>query len=223
MDHSAQRARFEWLVPLLGVAFLVVLLSGFAVAGEPPSADEDPQTIVDHYVDNKTAIQVGSALLVSAGALLVFFFGYLRKVLRPREGEGGVLSLLALVGATIAAMAAAIDATIRFAISEAAEDIEPTSVQALQALWDNDFLPFALGAQVMWFAAGLTIALHGALPKWLGWVALALGVLMLTPIGFFALPVGALWIAVVSVLLSIRARTTRPAPAPTTPTAAVTG
>jgi hypothetical protein len=222
MHQQEQRAKLEWLVPLVGVAFVAVLIVGFVMAGEPPNADDDVQSIVDHYADNKTSIQIGSALQVAAGALLVFFFGYLRKVLRPREGEGGVLSLLAVVGAGIFAVGAAIDATIQFAISEAAEDIEPASVQALQALWDNDFLPLALGGQVMWVAVGLTIALHGALPKWLGWVAVALGVLMLTPIGFFALPLGALWIVGVSILLALRARVAPSAPAPTN-AAAVTG
>jgi hypothetical protein len=223
MDQQEQRTRFEWLVPLIGVVFIAVLIVGFLVAGEPPNADEGAQAIVDHYADDKTAIQVGSALQVAAATLLVFFFGYLRKVLRPREGEGGVLSLLALVGAAIFAVGASIDAMIQFAISEAAGDIEPASVQALQALWDNDFLPLVLGSQVMWFAVGLTIALHGALPRWLGWVALALGVLTLTPVGFFAFPVGGLWIVVVSVLLAIRARAPRPAATSTPTAAAVTG
>jgi hypothetical protein len=223
MHQQEQRTRFEWLVPLVGIVCVAVLIVGLAMVGEPPNADDGAQTIVDHYADNKTAIQVGSAFQVVAGALLIFYFGYLRKVLRPREGEGGVLSLLALVGATIFAVGASIDATIQYAISDAAEDIEPASVQALQALWDGDFLPLVLGSQVMWFAVGLAISLHGALPRWLGWVALALGVLMLTPVGFFAFPVGALWIVVVSVLLAIRARAPRPTATPTPTAAAVTG
>ena len=35
-------------------------------------------------------------------------------------------------------------------------------------------------------ATGLSIVLYGALPKWLGWIAILLGVIGLTPIGFFA-------------------------------------
>ena len=31
-----------------------------------------------------------------------------------------------------------------FSLAEAADDIDPVAVQALQALWDNDFLPFML-------------------------------------------------------------------------------
>ena len=203
----------EWLVPLTGVAFVVLVIVSLIIGGEPPSADEPAQEIVDHYIDNKSSIQIGAFLGAVAGTLLVFFFGHVRKVLRAAEGEGGMLSLVALVGAAIVALGAAIDGTISFAIAEAADDIEPASVQTLQALWDNDFLPFALGSQVLWFAAGISIVRHGSLPKWLGWVAIVFGVASLTPIGFFAFVAGAVWILVVSILLSQRARGGSAAPA----------
>jgi hypothetical protein len=196
----------EWLAPLTGVAFVVLVIISFLIAGEPPSADDPVEEIVDHYIDNKDSVQIGAFLGTVAGTLLVFFFGYVRKVLRAAEGEGGMLSLLSLVGAVIIALGAAIDGTIAFAIAEAADDIEPTSVQTLQALWDNDFLPFALGTQVLWFATGISIVRHGALPKWLGWVAIAFGIVSLTPIGFFAFLVGVVWILVVSIMLTMRAR-----------------
>ena len=196
----------EWWAPLTGVAFIVVAIVGFAIGGEPPDADSPVEEIVDHYVDNEGSVMFGAALGGIAATLLIFFAGYLRKVLRAAEGEGGVLSAVALVGATILAVGAALDATISFALAETAEDIEPTSVQTLQALWDNDFMPFAVGSQVLFLAAGLSVVRHGALPKWLGWVAIVLGLVSVTPIGFIAFIGGAIWIAIVSVILSLRLR-----------------
>jgi hypothetical protein len=196
----------EWLVPLTGVAFVVLVIISFIIVGEPPSADDPTEEIANHYLDNKDSIQFGSFLGVIAGTLLVFFFGYVRKVLHAAEGDRGMLSLVAFAGAVIIALAAAIDGTILFAIAEAADDIDATQVQTLQALWDNDFLPFALGAQVLWFATGISIVRHGALPKWLGWIAIVFGVASLTPIGFFAFLAGAVWIVVVSIMLAQRAR-----------------
>ena len=87
-----------------------------------------------------------------------------------------MLSPLTLVGAAIMAVGLAIDATILFAIAEAADDIEPASVETLQALWDNDFMPIAVGMVVFLLSSGIAIARYGALPKWLGWVAIVLGV-----------------------------------------------
>ena len=117
--------RREWLVPLTGVAFIVVAIIGFIVGGEPPDVDSPVQEIVDHYVDNKDSMQIGSALVVIGVAFFLFFAGYLRKVLRAAEGENGMLSAMVLAGATVMAVGAAIDATISFALADAADKIEP--------------------------------------------------------------------------------------------------
>jgi hypothetical protein len=205
--------RKDWWAPLTGIAFIVVVIVGFLVAGEPPDANSPPREIIDHYVDNKDSVMIGALLSVIAAALLVFFGAVLRSVLRAAEGPGGVLSAVAFAGTVIMATGAAIDATISFALADRADDIAPVGVQALQALWDNDFFPVALGAALLLLGAGLSIARHGALPRWLGWVGVALGVLALTPIGFVAFPLGGLWVLIVSVMLTLRWR----AEAPPTP------
>jgi hypothetical protein len=192
--------------PLTGLAFLVFVIIAAIVAGEPPDADSPVEEIVDHYVDNEGSVIVGAALSAVAALFLVFFGGYLRAVLREAEGPGGVLSPLVLAGTVIIAVGGTIDATISIALAGAVEDIEPSAVQALQALWDNDFLPILLGTQVFVISTGLSIVRHGALPKWLGWVLLVIAVLGFTPIGFIALFGAALWVGVVSVMLAARGR-----------------
>lgn len=191
---------------MTGVAFVVVLIVGAIIGGEPPDADSPVREIIDHYTDNETAIEVASFVGAAAAVLLVFFGAYLRSVLSAAEGPGGMLSALTLVGTALIAVGLAIDITISIALAEAVEDIEPAAVQALQALWDNDFVPLALGALVFLISTGLSIVRHGALPKWLGWIALVLAVVGFTPIGFVAFIGAGLWIAVVSVLLALRAR-----------------
>ena len=209
------RDRNEWLIPLTGVAFVVLAIITLVISGgEPPEAKEGAQKIVDHYVDNKDEIQISSLISTIAAAALIFFFGYVRKVLRAAEGENGMLSLVAFSGAVILGIAIAIDSTISFALSEAADDIEPAAAQALQALWDNDFMPFALGSIVVLLASGLSIVRHGALPKWLGWVAIVLGVISMTPVGFVGFLGAAVWIVIVSVILTMRARAAAAPPPP---------
>ena len=60
-------------------------------------------------------------------------------------------------------------------------------------------------------AVGISIVRHGALPKWLGWVAILFGVAGMTPAGFFAFIGAGLWIGVASILLPLRARSGLPA------------
>jgi hypothetical protein len=53
---------------------------------------------------------------------------------------------------------------------------------------------------------GISVIRDGAFPKWMGWVLILLGVVAFTPIGFAAVIGLALWILIVSVMLTLRAR-----------------
>jgi len=207
--------RREWLVPLTGVAFIALVIIGFTIGGEPPDANSPPQEIVDHYVDNQDSVQAGAFLGTLAGVFLIFFANHLRRVLNAARDTA--LSATVLVGAAVMAVGGAIDSTISFALAEAADDIDPVSVQALQALWDNDFLPVALGAVVFLFSAGVSIVRTEALPKWLGWIAIVLAVVGVTPVGFAAFLGGGIWILVLSVLMAVRERGAGASMPPATP------
>ena len=190
---------------LTGVGFVVFLILSFVVAGEPPAQDDSAQEIVDFYTDNDDQVWIGVSLSMIAATFLVLFGGYLRKVLRAAEGEGHMLSSVVLAGATIVAVGAAFDATLSVALVETVDDIDPVGVQTLNALWNNDYIPIGLGALILGLSAGLSIVRHGALSKWLGWVAIAFAVISVTPIGFAGVIGIALWILVVSIMLAMRA------------------
>jgi hypothetical protein len=202
----------EWLVPLTGVAFVVVGIISFIIAGEPKSADEPVNEVVDFYLDNKDSVQIGSVAGVLAGLLLIFFAAHLRSVLRAAGGAGEALSLVSFLGLALVALGFAIDGTIAFALAEAADDIDPIAVQALQALWDNDFLPIMLGVVAFLWATGISVLRSRALPRWIGWVMLLLGIVAFTPIGFVSFVGTAILVVIISILLSLRARST-PSPA----------
>jgi hypothetical protein len=198
----------DWLVPLTGVAFVVVAIVSFMVGGEPKSADEPIREVVSFYVDNKDSVQFGAILSAVAALLLVVFGAYLRKVLHAAAGPGETMSLVAFAGIVIVATGIAIDATILFAASEAAGDVNPITVQALQALWDNDFIPFVLGVMAFLLGTGVSIIKSGVLPRWLGWVMIVLLIIGATPVGFVAAIASALLVLVLGIMLSIRARST---------------
>jgi hypothetical protein len=202
-------------IPLSGVLFLILVIVSGLIAGEPPSVDDPVQEIVDHYVDNKDSIMVGSLIGVIGTFFFLVFASYLRNVLRAAAGEDGLLANVAFAGAIILVVGAAIDQTIYFALAETADEIEPSSVQALQALWDNDFIPFVIGAGSFLLASGLSIVIHGSLPKWLGWIAILLGVVCFTPVGFAGFLGGALWILIASIVMTMRARSETSGAGPT--------
>lgn len=198
--------RRNWLAPATGLGFVVLAIVAFAIGGEPPDADDPAQEIVAHYVDDGDAVTVSAILGTVAVLLLLFFANHFRGVLAAAETAGPRLSPLVLTGAAITAVGVAIDATISFALAEAAEDIEPASVQTLQALWDNDFLPIALGTTTFLIASAGSILRTGAVPAWLGWIAVGLAILAFTPLGWIAFLGSGIWIAVLAVVLMMRAR-----------------
>jgi hypothetical protein len=197
----------SWMAPLTGLAFIVVLIVGFVVVGEPPVAkDSSPEEIVNFYADNNTAQFIGAVVLGLAAVLFVFFGSVIRGVLREKEPPGGNLSLVAFAGTIIFAVGAGIDGTLSIVLADSADDIDPVAVQAIQAIWDNDFLPLAIGLVTFWLATGISVLRYGALPRWIGWVALLIVVVSFTPAGFGAFLAGGLLVAITSVLLTMRGR-----------------
>jgi hypothetical protein len=196
----------RWLAPLTGLAFFILLIIAFAAfAGDTPGADEG-QKVIDFYTDEKDS-QIMSAIGEAiAASLLVFFGGTLRRALRDAEGPEGILSAVAFAGTIIIATGMAIDATITFTLAETADELDPGAAQALSALYENDFIPMAVGVQVFLVAAGLSVLRHGALPKWIGVIALVLGIVATTPIGFVSAIGGSILIAVIGVILAMRMR-----------------
>src|ERR671916_737023 len=75
------------------------------------------------------------------------------------------------------------------------EPADPGAVQALSALWNNDFVPFAMGLLLFLWGFGAAIVRHGALPKWMGWVAIVAGITAVSP-AFFVRAIVALLLVV---------------------------
>ena len=122
------------------------------------------------------------------------------------RGASDFLPTVAFAGTLILATGLAIDSTIALALAETANDIDPAASQALSALFQNDYVPFALGAILFLGGLGLSVLRSGVLPKWLGWVAVVLAVIGLTPLGFAAFIGTGLLIAVIGVMLALRGR-----------------
>jgi hypothetical protein len=205
-----ERSRNEWLVPLAGVAFVVLMIIAFTVGGEPKSADEPVNEVVDFYVDNKSSVETGAILAGFAMLMLVVFAAYLRRVLRDAGGPREIWSAVSFAGLVVVAIGFAIDITLLIALAESAEDVNPVAVQALQALYDNDFVPIALGAVMFLLGTGAAILQSGVLPKWLGWLMLLLVIVGVTPLGFVSAIGAALLVLALGIVLSLRARSAAP-------------
>ena len=188
--------------PLTGVLFVALAVAIFAVAGDAPDAnDHTARQIVAYYSDRDGTVMATIVGGLIACGLLVFFCAYLRSVL-----EGDLLPTVAFAGGVILAVGLAIDLTISVALVHTADHIDPVAVQSLSSLYSNDYIPFVLGAMLILFASGLAIVRQDNLPHWLGWLAIALALPAVTPVGAITFFGAGIWILLVSALLWTRGR-----------------
>lgn len=206
------RRSAAWVAPATGIVFIALAVAAVILIGEGQDATKKTaQEIAGFYDDNEGEQTTGAFLLGGAGIFFLFFAGTLRRVLRDAEGPGGILSAVSFAGAIVFVIAVAVAASLNLALADLADDIDPVALQAINGISWDFFIPFSVGMSPFLLASGISAVLHGALPRWLGGVAIVLGIAAYTPAGFFAFIGGLAWILIVSVLLTIRGRYAPPA------------
>jgi hypothetical protein len=203
--------------PLTGILFVVLFVVAFVISGETPSVDDSPREIVDFYLDNDSEQQWASALLALGCVALLFFLGSLRRALRAVPGDDGVLSTVVALGGALIAIGASVFAGIGFTLGDAADELPASAILTLNALNSDMFFTVAVGTAVFNLALGLAVLRHGGLPRPLGWLAVVIGVVGITPAGFFAFLATGIVIVWASVVLASSANATTEPPAAANP------
>jgi hypothetical protein len=209
----------KWFPPFTGIIFVVLVVLITILLGQGQNATKKTaQEIVTHYKDHSTKESIGAILIVYASVSMLFFGGWLRRLLRDAEGPGGILSAVAFGGAVAFAGGAAVAGSIHLALPDLADDINPVALQAINGIDYDMFFFFPVGLGTLVLATGISVVRHGALPKWFGWVSVVLGVIFFTPAFFIFFFIGPLYFLVLSIL-GIRAALadgSGPEPAPAT-------
>jgi hypothetical protein len=195
------------LVPLSGILAVVAIIASFLIVGETPDTDAPVNEVVSYYTKHDSDAQFAGAILALGAVMFLIFSSTLAGVLRKAQGGTGGSSAIAYSGGIVFATGIAIFAGLTFALGDVGQDIEPSAVQAIHVLNEDLFFPVAVGCEVFLIGAAAAVLKTGALPKWLGWLAIAGAVIGLTPVGFFSLAVLGIFTLVSSVMLSMRADT----------------
>jgi hypothetical protein len=201
----------ERFAPLTGLGFVLLVLLAVIVGGESPGADDSLAQVVDYWDENQDQAIWASIIAAISTVFLLWFAGVWRATLAAAEGGPARLANTAFGGAIIAAMGWACLIAFNFAAADTSGEVAPEATQALSVLQADFFFPLSIGFSVFLLASGLAIVRGPAiLPRWLGWVAIALGVLAVTPAGFFAILLALAWIIAVSLMLFMRATPAEP-------------
>jgi hypothetical protein len=195
--------RWDKRAPWTGIVAVALFVVAFIVGGETPDFDASTREVLDFYNGDQTSQVIASIALVYGSIFLVFFAATLRSAMRSAAES---LSNLVLVGGSLMALGAVIFAGLTFTLADLAnsdhlERIAPGTLQSLNALNSDFFFPLVIGTAVFLLTAALAVLNSDVLPRWMGWVALVLGIAAVTPVGFFAFLASGLWIIAASVML----------------------
>jgi hypothetical protein len=199
------------LLPLSGVASVLLIVASFIVVGEPPDLNASVDEVVSFYTENDSSLQWGAALLALGAFFFMLFATTIASLLRRDPARGAIAAHFSFAGGILFAVGATIFAGLSFTAGDAVGDVGPATLQTLHVLEMDMFFTLAVGASAFLLGTGVGALKAGVLPKWLAWAAIVIGVVAFTPAGFIAFMALGIWTLIVSIMLAMQARV---APAP---------
>jgi hypothetical protein len=194
--HAGRRTMVTLAVIYLGL-FVVLMATG---ADREP--DANPAKLIAGYDTSHLAIEIFTYAAVVAGAVIIFLGAALRSALvaRTRRWTADV----AMLGFVVMGMTLVTWAISSLALYYAVDSGDTGVVRALNIL-DTENFPFAmLGMACAFTAVGVTALREQALPTWLCWASIVLGVLSpLGPLAFAPFVLFAIWAVVVAATIRV--------------------
>lgn len=211
-DSFWSERRWERYAPLAGaLAVILWVISVFVIeSADSPDDDAGGQEIAAYFESEGGTILAGSFIFMLGTAVFLWFLGSLRARLHWAEGGAGrVTSIVFGSGLVVAAMSMGLmapQAAGGLMVEETNAPMDPGAAQAFEALGDGFFVAAEATVAVFFLAVAVAALRTRALPVWLGWASLVLGIAAIVPwIGWavyiWGLP---LWVLVVSIWLFLR-------------------
>jgi hypothetical protein len=204
----------RWAI-LSGALAVPFWIASVALISSKVKGDKGAEILADYQKHSDATLAAG--LLWAIGILLfIWFLGSLRSRYLAAEGGAGRLTALAYGGGIAAATIAMLIPVADEVGALNKDEIDASGAAVLHNFSDAFFVAAEYTLPVFFFASAILALRYAALPKWLGWFSVLIGiVLLIGPIGWaafiFATPI---WILIVSVWLYMRTPAGAPASTP---------
>ena len=205
--------RWSRFAPLTGVLSAVLAVAGaiLEIVTNPPGTDATGAQVLAFYRDNFGAQLAAVILLGFAFVFLVFFAASLRAYVRTSPSLE-TLGTLVVAGAIVEVVGQSSGGSITLLLLDPSNHLSPGTAQILNVIGGLGVLINASGFFLFTISASLAILGGARLPTWLAWPAIAIGILVLTPLEGFAVLALVIWIVVVSLLMFVRGAPLRESP-----------
>ena len=209
------------LVTLSGAVGIALVLASFIAAGTAPAAGAPTAEVVSFYDQHRTG-QVVSAVLLSLGSVLFLVFtAAFVTFLQREDARPRAEATVCLGGGVLLTMGLTLFAGLSLALGDVGGSLDPSALRVLHVLNQELFYPVTVGTAAYLLGAGAGVLRTGALPRWLGVVALVFAAIAAVPshvlggslvhIGFVGFMGLGLWTVVASGLLATRNGPAQPA------------
>jgi hypothetical protein len=154
-----------------GLAFVVLVLLGKFLPGNPPGVDKSANEITSYLTDGRTSILVGALMLSAAAGLIIWFAAAFAEAMRERD-ERSDLHMALLAGSVLVGGAIFVNAAMTAATAYGVNGRD-AAMTLMMYQWS------AVLTTMIGFAAALPLAAAGVgvlrtrlMPNWLGYLAL---------------------------------------------------
>lgn len=202
MNASASNSRlWQWLGGM-GIVFTILFVLANVVLGSTPSEKASPLRIVNYYSAHKTSVTVGVFVVAFAALAFSFFLSALRRALSGAKADSGYLSQATLIGGAIYLGGLLLMDVLNVSLIDAAHYHQQTAAQTLNILANDDWVPVVVGLSIVALSTGVAALRGRALPRWLGWASIVLGILAVSgPVGGIAFLLAPVWTFAVGIVL----------------------
>jgi hypothetical protein len=177
----------------LGVVYGVLFAAAYVLIGNTPSTGASAAAVVKYYHSHRVTEMAGVFVVAAAVLVFSFFISSLRRTL-SRTDEGRQLSSIVTAGGAIYVTGLLLMGALTVALVDCAKYGLSSAAQTLNVLSSDAWVPVVVGISILALATGIAGLRSAALPRWLAWVSVALGILAVAgPLGGIAFLVTPVW------------------------------
>ena len=188
------------VLPLAGVLYAVLQAAGDLTIGDFPDGKTSTSSLTRYYADHHSQVATGGTLM----AWSVLFLGLFAGVLVWRARIIPIAAAVTAVGAGAAVAHEEFSASTYSLLGSisTSSTLDPAALQAWHVTGSE--FGIAMGQAVLLLGVTLAALPGRAFPAWVGWTALVLALLHLTPFGFLSSMLFLPWSIAVGVYLAAR-------------------
>jgi hypothetical protein len=202
MNVPASHSRlWQWLGGM-GIVFSILFVLANVLLASTPTTKASPVKIVNFYSAHKTSVTAAVFVVAFAALAFSFFLAALRRVLAGAKADSGWVAQATLIGGAIYLGGLLLMDVLNVALVDAAHYHQQAAAQTLNFLANDDWVPVVVGLSIVALSTGVAALRGRALPRWLAWASIGLGVLAVAgPVGGIAFLLAPVWTLAVAIVI----------------------